>query len=253
MKDVPRRFYRDVAVRQSPEDWPGGWEVTLDGKLLRSPAKASLILPSEALALAIRNEWDAQQDRIQPRSMPMMQFASTAVDRVMPNRATIVQDIAAYAGSDLICYRAGGPSALVERQQELWQALVDWANGRFDIALRVTTGIMAIEQSAHSLNALARAVDLLDPWRLTAVAGVTTIAGSLIIALALFEGRLTPEAAVAAAQLDEIFQAERWGEDAEAVARRHGQAQEIIDAARFLTLLPPDRAADWAALDGASA
>lgn len=246
MKDVPRRFYRDVAMRQSAE----GWEVTLDGKLLRSPAKAPLLLPNEALAAAIRAEWDAQEDRIQPQSMPMMQFASTAVDRVMPNRAKIVEDIAAYGGSDLICYRAGGPEALAQRQQEHWQPLVDWANSRFDVALRTTTGIMAVEQSTHSLRTLARAVDLLDPWRLTAIAGVTTVAGSLVIALALLEGRLTPEAAIAAAQLDEIFQAERWGEDAEAVARRHSQAQDIIEAARFLALLPPDRRDDWKALEG---
>jgi chaperone required for assembly of F1-ATPase len=247
MKDVPRRFYRDVAVRQSAE----GWEVTLDGKLLRSPAKAPLVLPSDALAMAIRAEWDAQQDRIQPQSMPMMQFASTAVDRVMPNRAKVIEDTAAYAGSDLICYRAEGPDVLVRRQQEHWQTLVDWVNGRFDVALRVTTGIMAIEQSAHSLRILARAVDRLDPWRLTAFAGVTTTAGSLVIALALLEGRLTPEAAVAAAQLDEIFQAERWGEDAEAMARRCAQAQDIIEAARFLALLPPGRR-DEPALDDAS-
>ncbi len=235
---TPRRFYRQVDIRAASD----GWEVTLDGKALRSPAKAPLILPSEALARAIQVEWDAQTDRIQPQSMPMMQLASTAIDRVLPHRGRIVQDIAAYAGSDLICYRAEGPVGLVQRQEEQWQSLLDWANGRFDVALQSTVGIMAIEQSSQSLATFQRVVDRLDPWRLTALASITTIAGSLVIALAVLDGRLSVEAAVAAAHLDELFQAERWGADAEALARRDGQAREIAEAARFLTLLPPDQA-----------
>lgn len=233
ISEAPRRFYREVTVRRGDD----GWQIALDGKLLRSPVKAPLVLPSEALAQAIQAEWDGQTERIQPHSMPMMQLASTAVDQVIPNRAQIVADITAYAASDLIYYRAEAPAELVRRQAEHWQALLDWASHRFDISLRITTGIMAIEQSAQSLAIFARIVDQLDPWRLTALANITATAGSLVIALALLEGRLTPEAAVAAAQLDELYQAERWGEDAEAAARRQGQAREIADAARFVTLL----------------
>jgi chaperone required for assembly of F1-ATPase len=236
---TPRRFYRQVAVQSHPE----GWEVTLDGKILRSPAKAPLVLPGEELAHAIRAEWDAQTDRIQPQSMPMMQLASTVVDRVQPNRERVVQDIAAYGGSDLICYRAEAPQGLVQRQEEHWQSLMDWANARFDVALRSTTGIMAIEQSPQSLATFRRVIERLDPWRLTALASITTVTGSLVIALAIFDGRLTVEGAVAAAHLDELFQAEQWGVDAEALARRNGQANEIADAVRFLGLLPPLREA----------
>ena len=231
--EAPRRFYREVTVQRGDD----GWQIALDGKLLRSPVKAPLLLPSEALAQAIQAEWDGQAERIQPQSMPMMQLASTAVDRVTPNRAQIAADITAYAASDLICYRAEAPAELVRRQVEHWQALLDWASHRFDVSLRTTTGIMAIEQSAQSLAIFARVVDQLDPWRLTALANITATAGSLVIALALLEGRLTPEAAAAAAQLDELYQAERWGEDAEAATRRQGQAREIADAARFVTLL----------------
>lgn len=233
VSEAPRRFYREVTVQRGDN----GWQIALDGKLLRSPVKAPLVLPSEALAQAIQAEWDGQAERIQPQSMPMMQLASTAIDRVIPNRGLIVTDITAYAASDLICYRAEAPQELVRRQEEHWQALLDWASHRFDVSLRTTTGIMAIEQSAQSLAIFARIVDQLDPWRLTALASITSTAGSLVIALALLEGRLTPETAVAAAQLDELYQAERWGEDAEAVTRRQGQAREIADAARFVTLL----------------
>jgi chaperone required for assembly of F1-ATPase len=233
ISEAPRRFYREVTVLRGDD----GWQVALDGKLLRSPMKAALILPSEALAMAVRAEWDAQGERIRPASMPMMQLASTAVDRVLPNREQIVADVTAYAASDLLCYRAATPADLVRRQEEQWQSLLDWANHRFDVSLCTTTGIMAVEQSAQSLAILKRVVDQLDPWRLTALASVTATAGSLVIALALLEGRVTPEAAVAAAHLDELFQAERWGEDAEAMVRRRGQAQDIADAARFVTLL----------------
>ena len=233
ISEAPRRFYRDVTVQRGED----GWQIALDGKLLRSPVKAPLVLPSEALAQAIQAEWDGQVERIQPHSMPMMQLASTAIDRVIPNRAQIVADITTYAASDLICYRAETPAELVRRQAEHWQALLDWASHRYDVSLRTTTGIMAIEQSAQSLAIFARIVDQLDPWRLTALANITATAGSLVIALALLEGRLTPEEAAAAAQLDELYQAERWGEDAEAAARRQGQVREIADAARFVTLL----------------
>lgn len=233
MTSFPRRFYRQVAVI-SIED---GWQITLDGKVLRSPAKAALTLPTEQLADAVRAEWDAQIDHIRPHSMPMMQLASTAVDRVMANRETVVKDIAGYADSDLICYRVEAPAELVRRQMELWQPLLDWANHRFDTALQATTGIVAIAQSAASLARYQQVVAALDPWQLTGLAHLTGTTGSLIVALAVFEHQISPAEAVAVAQLDELFQAERWGEDAEAGQRRQGLASEITDAAAFLALL----------------
>jgi chaperone required for assembly of F1-ATPase len=236
MTTFPRRFYQQVTVIAAP----GGWQITLDGKVLRSPAKADFILPTAALADAIRDEWDAQVEQIRPSSMPMMQLASTAVDRVGPHRAQIVADSAGYAASDLICYRSDTPEQLVQRQTEIWQPLLDWANHRFDTALQATTGIVAIAQPESSLARYRQVVETFDPWRLSAIANLTGLTGSLIIALALIEQRLTPMEAIAAAQLDETFQAERWGEDAEAAERRQGLAREINETATYLALLAGD-------------
>jgi chaperone required for assembly of F1-ATPase len=233
MTNFPRRFYRQVAVSAVET----GWQITLDGKILRSPAKADLILPTEQLADAIRAEWDAQIDQIRPQTMPMMQLASTAVDRVQPHRQQVMADIAGYAGSDLLCYRADMPEELVRRQTQIWQPLLDWANHRFDTALQATTGIVAIAQSATSLARYLQVIDTHDSWRLTALANLTGITGSLVIALALLEQWITPGEAVSAAQLDELFQAERWGEDAEAKQRRLGLANEITETAAYLALL----------------
>lgn len=229
----PRRFYREVALTPATH----GWQITLDGKLLRSPAKAELVLPTEQLAQAVRAEWDQQQDHVVPHSMPLMQLASTTIDRVALNHAKVVAETAGYAASDLLCYRAERPEELVARQTQIWQPLLDWANRRFDTALQTTTGIIAIPQSPASLAQFERVVQALDPWRLTALASLAGATGSLILALALLERHLTPEAVVQAAQLDELYQAERWGDDAEAVQRRQNLARDIADAARFLTLL----------------
>ena len=233
MTSFPRRFYRQVDYLPAET----GWQIALDGKSLRSPARADLVLPTERLARAIKTEWDAQEDHIRPHLMPMMQLASTAVDRIGPNHAKVVIETAGYAGSDLVCYRAEVPEELVRRQEQHWQAVLDWANHRFDTALQATTGIVAIAQSPASLARFEQVVSAIEPWRLTALASLTGSTGSLVIALAVFERHLTPEQAVMAAQLDELYQAERWGEDAEAQQRRQALARDIADAARFLDLL----------------
>jgi chaperone required for assembly of F1-ATPase len=229
----PRRFYRQVDVVPAET----GWQITLDGKLLRSPAKAELILPTEHLAKAVREEWDAQREHVLPHTMPLMQLASTTTDRVAHNHAKVAGEAAGYAASDLLCYRVDHPEELAARQTQIWQPVLDWANHRFDTALQATTGIIAISQSPASLARFERAVQALDPWQLTAVASLTGSTGSLVLALAILEQHLTPEQAVQAAQLDELFQAERWGEDGEAVRRRQSLAGDIADAARFLSLL----------------
>lgn len=230
---APRRFYKSVAVVEGEH----GWRVTLDGKVLRSPAKNDLDLPTAALAAAIAAEWDAQTEKIRPHSMPLMQFAATAIDRVGPERARIVADLAGYAGTDLICYRATEPATLVERETQVWDPLLDWLRRRYDVSLNVTGGIVAIPQPPASLEALTRVVDGYDAFRLSALAALVYAGGSLVIALATAEGELTAEQATHAAQLDELYQAERWGEDKEAVDRRIGQLAEMVAARRFLDLL----------------
>ena len=158
-------------------------------------------------------------------------------DRTAEKRAEIVAEIAAYAGTDLVCYRAAHPPALAARQEATWQPLLDWAAGRYDAGLAVTAGVLPLAQSPTSLKAYTAAVAGLDDFRLTAIQAATAACGSLVIALALFEGKIDADAAFAASQLDETSQIEAWGEDAEATQRRALLAEDIASAARFLELL----------------
>jgi len=228
-----KRVYKSVETRAVD----GGWGVALDGKPLRTPAKRDLSVPSERLAAAIAAEWDAQDPEIRPETMPLTRLAATAIDRTAEKRAEIVGEIAAYAGTDLVCYRAAHPPALAARQEATWQPLLDWAAGRYDAGLAVTAGVLPLAQSPTSLRAYANAVAALDDFRLTALQAATAACGSLIIALALHEGRIDADIAFAASQLDETFQIEAWGEDAEATRRRALLTTDIASAARFLELL----------------
>lgn len=228
-----RRVYKSVATRPAE----GGWGVALDGRPLRTPAKRELSVPNEPLAAAIAAEWEAQQTDVHPETMPLTRLAATAIDRTADLRDKIAAEVANYAGTDLVCYRAEHPPALAARQEAVWQPLLDWAAGRYDAGLAVTAGIVPTAQSAASLKAFAAAVAALDDFRLTALQSATAACGSLVIALALLEGRLDAEAAFAASQLDETFQIEAWGEDEEAAKRRAALADDIAAAARFLALL----------------
>jgi chaperone required for assembly of F1-ATPase len=229
-----RRVYTEVATRQFDG---GGWGVTLDVRALRTPGKNELRLPSAALAAAIAAEWDAQREQIRPATMPLFRLAATAIDRTATQRDLVVAETANYAGTDLVCYRADHPPALSALQQAVWQPLLDWAAQRYDAALAVTTGIIPAAQSSAVLRAFRAAVAAQDDFHLTALHTLTVACGSLVIALALMEGRLDAEAAFAVSQLDETFQIEAWGEDSEAAARRHALAADIAAAARFIALL----------------
>jgi len=228
-----KRLYRDAAA--TPAE--GGFAVTLDGKPVRTPAKAALVVAGRALAEAIAAEWQAQGERVDPGTMPLTRLASTAIDLVAPRRAEVVAMIAKYAATDLVCYRAEGPPELVERQHRAWQPLIDWARERHDAPLEVATGIMPCAQPAASLVSLTTSVASHDPWQLAALNLATAACGSLVVALALSEGRLDAEGAFAVAELDASFQIERWGEDPEQTQRRRALKDDIEGAARFLALL----------------
>jgi chaperone required for assembly of F1-ATPase len=231
--DVNRRFYKEATAVADGDRW----HIALDGKVVKTPARNALTLPTQALAEAIAAEWAAQDVKVKPDTMPLMQLASTAIDRVAKDRARIVAETAGYAETDLVCYRAEGPDELVARQAACWDPLLDWLRERYDVSLKTASGVMAIPQSDLALAALARAVAAQDDLRLTALAVMTGAAGSLAIGLAVLEGRISPEAAVEAAQLDELYQAERWGIDPEAEKRRAGQKADLVAARRFLDLL----------------
>jgi chaperone required for assembly of F1-ATPase len=228
-----KRVYKEVATR--PVD--GGWGIALDGRPMRTQGKNELVLPSEALAAAIAEEWDAQRQEIRPAAMPLFRLATAAIDRTATQRDLIIAETANYAGTDLVCYRADQPPALAARQHAVWQPLIDWVSLRYEASLAVTSGIVPARQPRATLQALASIVAAQDDFRLTALHALTAACGSLVIALALSEGWLDSEAAFAASQLDESFQIEAWGEDAEAVDRRQALAADIEAAARFLELL----------------
>ena len=228
-----KRVYKQAAIRLAA----GGWGVALDGRAMRTPGRNELVVPSERLAAAIAAEWDSQREEIRPETMPLTRLAATAIDRTSVQRQQVIAETAKYAGTDLVCYRADHPPELAARQQSMWQPLLDWATLRYDAALAVTSGVIPTRQSAASLKAFAGAVAALDDFRLTALHTLTATCGSLVIALALLEGRVDPATAFAASQLDETFQIEAWGEDAEAAARHRALEADIESAARFLSLL----------------
>jgi chaperone required for assembly of F1-ATPase len=228
-----KRIYRTVAT----ESTAGGHAVTLDGKRMRTPGRRELLLPTVALAAAIADEWDAQVDEIRPAAMPLTRLAATAIDRTADQRDQTITETATYAGTDLLCYRADHPSVLAERQHAAWQPLLDWAAERFASRLEVTAGIVPKRQSPATLARFTETVAAYDNFRLTGLHTATAACGSLIIALALAEGRLDAAAAFALSQLDETFQIEAWGEDTEAKQRREALAADIEATARFLSLL----------------
>ena len=228
-----KRVYTKAEMRAAGT----GYGVALDDKPMQTPGKRELLVPTEALAAAIAGEWNAQQGEIHPETMPLTRIAATALDRTVMQRDKAIAETANYAGTDLVCYRAEHPPALIARQQAAWQPLLDWAAYRYDAALTVASGVMPQPQSPTALKAYAAAVAALDDFRLTALHLATAACGSLVIALALLEGRIDADAAFEASQLDESFQIEAWGEDAEATARRRALADDITALARFMALL----------------
>lgn len=231
-----KRFYKTTSVEPAPAE-AGGFEVRLDNRPIRSPAKAPLVFKSWPLAQAVAAEWEAQAEDIDPNAMPLMQLASTAVDLIGKGRQAIVDGVAAYAETDLLCYRAEHPKALVERQAQAWQPLLDWAALRYDAPLHVNAGLMPKPQPPDALRALRHAVEAYDDWTLSALQTATGSCGSLIVALALVEGRIDAEEAFAVSQLDETFQIEAWGEDPEATKRRAALRADINACRRFVDLL----------------
>jgi len=228
-----RRFYKTAEVATSED----GFRVTLDGKPVRTPAKQPLVVPSRRLAQGIAEEWMAQGETVDLRSLGLTRLASIALDLVQPRRDAVIAEVAKYAATDLVCYRAETPPELVRRQHEAWQPLVDWATLRFDAPLVVTSGILPAEQPAATLTALAAAVAAYDTHRLAALHFATAACGSLVVALALLEGKLGADAAFAVAELEQSFEIERWGEDPEQTRRRRGLQAEIALAEAFVRLL----------------
>ncbi len=228
-----KRFYKNAEARAAE----GGWEILLDQRQVRTPAREPLLVPGEPLARAIADEWNGQGEKIDPRSMPFTGLANAAIDRVAPDAPAFAGGLAAYAEADLLCYRAEAPAALVARQAALWDPLLAWARRRYDIDFEIVSGIIHRPQPERTVAQLARAVASRGPFELAAFAPLVTISGSLVIALALAEGAADLDSAWAAASLDEAWQAEQWGVDEEAARVLESRRAEFAAAYRFLDLV----------------
>ena len=228
-----KRAYREVSLQAGPE----GLQILLDGRAALTPAKRPLALPTPALAEAVATEWRTQGERVEPETMRLTQLACTTLDLTLGSEESIQESLAAYGGTDLLCYRADRPAALVARQAQVWQPLLDWAEAAFAAPLAVTSGVMAVAQPAESLEALEAEVASLGGFRLTALAQLVQATGSLVIGLAVAHDRLTAAEAFAAAELDESWELEAWGADPIALERRRKLAADIEAAARLLALV----------------
>ena len=216
-KPLPKRFYAEVSIAQHE----GGFAITLDGKMVRTPARQVLAVPTEALALRVAAEWQAQGEEINPMSMPVTRLVNTALDGVTANTQAIFEDILRFSSSDLICYRAEEPERLVERQAERWDPVIDWAANDLGARFILVEGVMHHEQPREAIAAFAVTLARHDsPIALATLHTVTTLTGSAILALAFAEGRVTVEEAWSLAHLDEDWTIERWGRDEEAEERR---------------------------------
>jgi chaperone required for assembly of F1-ATPase len=227
------RFYKSVAVAEDG----GRFVLHIDGKPVKTPHRALLALPNRALAEAIAEEWLAQRDKIDPKSMPLTQLANTAIALVPEHRSKAAEQILAYGKSDLLCYRAEAPDELIGRQAADWDPILNWADAALGARLAIGQGIGFVEQPAASLLALKKAVWRHDGFGLVGLHAAATATGSLVLALALAEGRLTAGEALELAHLDETWQAEKWGHDAAAEARLVKLKTDLQAAERLLRLL----------------
>lgn len=228
-----KRFWKLAEAQPAADQWA----ILIDGRAVKTPGKSDLVVPTRALAEAIADEWNEVEGDIDPRAMPLTGIANAAIDYVAPAPAPFAAGLARYAESDLACYRTETPTGLAERQRDEWDRLLAWARRRFDVDFAVTTGLTHVEQPAATVERLRHAVAVLDPFHLAGLSTLVTIGGSLVAALGVLEGASTPEEAWEAVTVDDRWQLEQWGSDAEAEAALENRRSDFMTAARFLRLL----------------
>jgi len=224
-----KRFYKTVSILAADQ----GHQLLLDGRPVKTPMRLPLVLPTEALAVAIRAEWEAQGEDIVIASMPLTGFANAAIDQVAPQRQRFIDDISAYGETDTLCYRADPGDPLAERQNRDWEPILQWAENRFDIRMIRVAGIIHQPQSSHSLSRLKAPVMAMDNFMLTGFSTLASLGGSLVAALALAEKAFDSECIWNALCLEELWQEELWGADGEAVAARDHRRAAFDAAWRF--------------------
>ncbi len=232
-----KRFWTDAACVAEGD----AWAVLLDGKPVRLPGGAPLVLPGRALAEAVAAEWQAAGGEkggdMSYADLPLTRLAGTAQERIAPDPEPVAVELSQYGQSDLLCYRAPHPPGLAALQAERWQPWLDWAAATHKAPLKVTEGIVHVAQDAEALAALAGALSTRTPHALAALGVAVPVLGSLVLGLALADGVLDGAEAYALSQIDEAYQAELWGQDSEAVIKRTRDAADVAHAARLLALL----------------
>jgi chaperone required for assembly of F1-ATPase len=235
---LPKRFFAKAHV----EPREAGFALLLDGRAARTPARRALSLPTEAMALALAEEWNELGAVIDPRLMPLTRLANAAIDGVAPRMAETLAEVSRYLHSDLIIYRAGDPQALVEAQSDAWNHVLDWCRDLYAARFVLAEGVVFVAQPPHALFAMEQGLAAAvgegpeAPFRLAALNVMTVLTGSALLALAVLRGFLSPEAAWSAAHVDETFQEQRWGADAEALARREARWHDMRAAATLARL-----------------
>ena len=228
----PRRFWKDASTAESE----GGFAVTLDGRTAKTPAGAPLVVPTRALAEAIAAEWAAQEKEIDPAAMPATRAANAAIDLVAGRRAEVAAAIAAYADSDMLCYRAEEPEELAARQAEAWDPLLDWAASALGARLRHFRGVVHRPQDPAATARLAKMVAAMGPFELVAFQALVELSGSLVIGFAAITGAWDAGALWTLSRIDEAWQEERWGADGEAAARASAREADFQAAMAFHAL-----------------
>jgi len=224
-----KRFWKTATVEQTDD----GFAVLLDGRSVKTPAKAGLIVPSKALAEKIASEWDAQEGDVNPEIMPFTRAANAAIDKVTLQFVEVADLIAAYGENDLLCYRAAIPQELVDRQAAAWDPILDWANDVYGVRLATGQGVMHIAQPPSAIERLTQEVHALSPFQLTAFYDLVSLTGSLVLGFAIVNNRLGADAAWDLSRIDEIWQAEHWGQDEEALDLAETKRQALLSAAEF--------------------
>jgi len=227
-----KRFWKEASVDAGAQDFG----VMLDGRPLRTPAKAELRVPTRAMAQAITAEWDAQEGVIRPETMPVTRSANAAIDKVSVQFDEVVDLLAEYGGTDLLCYRADGPEELILRQAQAWDVLLNWAEGEYGVRLKVTSGVIPVDQDAAALARLRAELAALSPFALAAMHDLISLTGSLILGLAVARGRLDAQQAWDLSRIDEDWQSEQWGADEDADDLASLKNEALLQAARIWSL-----------------
>jgi len=224
-----KRFWREASVVADAS----GFAIALDGRRVRTPAKAPLVVPTRALARAIAAEWDAQGDQVRPETMPFTRTANSAIDKVAHQRAEVAEMLAEYGDSDLVCYRAEGPEGLVARQAAAWDPVLDWVASEYGARLVARSGVIHAPQDAQALRRLADGVHALDPFALAAFHDLVALTGSLVLALAAAHDWRAPGLIWDMSRIDEAWQEEHWGPDDDARATADLRRAAFLSAKAF--------------------